>query len=274
MNTNSNLYTYMYAAIITVISAVLLAVSAEGLKPAQEANILLEKKMNVLNAVRFKSTDRNTIEDSYKKYITPVVVDSKGEVVQGRQAFDIVLKDEAKKALSERSLPLYIYTGDDGKKYYIFPMFGAGLWGPVWGFISVEGTDFNTIYGSFFDHKGETPGLGAEIAADFFQASFFGKKLFDKQQKFVSVRVMKKGTSLGIADEQDHRVDGISGGTITSNAVDEMILKNLEQYLLFFEKEKSLSGESESPVSNHTALTDTSVVSNDSLQTGMETVEK
>lgn len=239
MNTNSNSYTFIYAAVITVISAILLAVSSEGLKPAQEANILLEKKMNVLNAVRFRSHDRKEIESAYLKYIQEQVVNTKGEVVEGLKAFDIVMKDEMKKPKEQRNLPLYIYSGDDGKKYYIVPLAGVGLWGPIWGYLSIDGVDFNTVYGSFFDHKGETPGLGAEISTEWFQQMFEGKKIFDANSNLVSVRVMKKGTSLGIENEQEHRVDGISGGTITSKGVDKMILDWLEMYLPYFEKMKS-----------------------------------
>lgn len=237
MNTNSNSYTFIYAAVITVISAVLLAVSSEGLKPAQEANILLEKKMNVLNAVRFKSNNRTEIESAYQKYIQEVVINSKGEVVEGVKAFNIVMKDEMKKNKEQRNLPLYLYAGDDGKKYYIVPLAGVGLWGPIWGYISIDGEDFNTVYGSYFDHKGETPGLGAEISTEWFQQLFEGKKIFDNSG-FVSVRVMKKGTSLGIENENEHRVDGISGGTITSKGVDKMISEWLEMYLPYFDKMK------------------------------------
>lgn len=238
MNTNSNSYTFIYAAIITVISAILLAVSSEGLKPAQEANVLLEKKMNVLNAVRFKSHDRKEIEEAYSKYIQELVINAKGEPVQGLKAFDIVMKDESKKPLEQRNLPLYIYTGDDAKKYYIAPLYGAGLWGPIWGFMSIDGADFVTVYGSFFDHKGETPGLGAEISTEWFQQKFEGKKISDNKSQFTSVRVIKKGTSLGIENETDHRVDGISGGTITSNGLDKMISNWLATYLPYFEKQK------------------------------------
>lgn len=242
MNTNSNSYTFIYAAVITVISAVLLAVASEGLRPAQEANILLEKKMNVLNAVRFRSSERKEIEEAYKKYIQEFVINTKGEEIIGVKAFDIVMKDESKKPKEERNLPLYIYTGEDGKKYYIVPLAGVGLWGPIWGYISIDGSDFNTVYGAYFDHKGETPGLGAEISTEWFQQLFEGKKIFDNNSAFVSVRVMKKGTSLGIENENEHRVDGISGGTITSTGVDKMLREWLEIYLPYLEKMKSSAG--------------------------------
>ncbi len=233
MNTNSNTYTFIYSAIITVISAVLLAVSSEGLKPAQDANILLEKKMNVLNAVRFKSHDPKEIESSYKKYIQELVLNSKGEEIKNVNPLNIVMKDEGKKPSEERKLPLYVYTGEDGKKYFIVPLYGAGLWGPIWGYISIDGSDFNTVYGSFFDHKGETPGLGAEIATEDFQSRFVGKKIMEKDN-FVSVRVLKKGSPIVMDNVTDHRVDGISGGTITSRGVDNMLNEWISQYTSYF----------------------------------------
>ena len=239
-DTNGNSYTFIYSTVLTVISAVLLAVSSEGLKPAQDANILLEKKMNVLNAVRFKSHDKKEIESTFEKYIQALVLNSRGEEINDVKAFDIVMKDESKKPAEQRNLPLYIYSGDDGKKYYIVPLSGVGLWGPIWGYISIEGSDFNTVYGSFYDHKSETPGLGAEISTDEFQERFVGKKFFNNTE-FVSVRVLKKGSPFEMENAADHRVDGISGGTITSKGVDTMIKEWVGQYLPYFEKMKGSS---------------------------------
>lgn len=222
-----------------MVSAILLSVASEGLKPLQEANVALEKKKNVLSAVRYETADKKKkeIEEMYNKYITEKVVNNKGEEISGVNAFDIVMKDEDKKPANDRKLPLYIYTSDEGKKYYILPMTGIGLWGPIWGFISIDGSDFNTVYGSFFDHKGETPGLGAEISTGWFQQNFQGKKIYE-DKNFVSVRVLKKGTSLNLANASEHRVDGISGGTITSTGVDEMLKEWIELYLPYFEKLK------------------------------------
>jgi Na+-transporting NADH:ubiquinone oxidoreductase subunit C len=233
---HSNRYTFIYAAILTVITAILLALSSEGLKPAQEANIALEKKMNILNAVRFKSTDKKEIEAAYTKQVRALVVNSAGDEVPGINAFDIVLKNESEKAPEKRNLPIYIVTADDGKRYYVLPMLGVGLWGPIWGYLSLE-EDFNTVYGSYFDHKGETPGLGAEISTDIFQDQFKGKKMFDSNSKFVSVRVIKLGSKPEVGEES--YVHGISGGTITSAGTDKMIMNWVQQYIPYFSKHKS-----------------------------------
>lgn len=235
---HSNKYTFIYAIVISVITAVLLAFSAEGLKPFQDANIKLDTKTSILRCVREYTTDRATIEKIYAAQVKELVVDSEGNEHADLSAPDIALKKEFEKPLKERKLPLYIFTGSDSKKRYIIPMQGVGLWGPIYGFISIE-EDFNTVYGSFFSHKSETPGLGAEISERFFQDQFQGKKILDANNQFVSVHVVKKAAKVAIGPE--NRVDGISGGTITSNGTDQMLKKCIEPYLVYFEKLKQPS---------------------------------
>ena len=129
-----------------------------------------------------------------------------------------LLKNEQKKPLEEQSLPVFRAEPDDGEKVIIIPVEGKGLWGPIYGYVSLK-SDMNTIYGTNFDHKGETPGLGAEINTTAFESQFHGKKLFDNDN-FISVQVLKGG-----APENDiHGVDAISGGTITSKGLAEYAL--------------------------------------------------
>lgn len=234
---HSNRYTFIYAIVLSVITAVLLAFASEGLKPFQDANIALDKKTSILRAVRVTDTERAAIEKIYAERVKALVVNNKGEELSGVTTDEIVLKDELAKPVDQRRLPLYIYTGDDGKKRYVVPLQGVGLWGPIWGYISIE-EDFNTVYGAFFGHKSETPGLGAEIAEAPFQQQFQGKKIMGNDNNFVSVHVMKKATKSDIGPE--HRVDGISGGTITSNGTDKMLKEWLEPYLGWFGKGKVL----------------------------------
>ena len=126
-------------------------------------------------------------------------------------------------------MPLYI-SNIDGSEKYIIPLRVTGLWGPIWGYISLD-NDMNTVYGAVFDHKAETPGLGAEINRDFFEKPFNGKRIFDLEGDFVSIAVVKGG-----AKENDyHGVDGISGGTITSDGVTAMLKERLDKYLPYFE---------------------------------------
>lgn len=233
---HSNRYTFIYAIVLSVITAVLLAFASEGLRPAQEANIALDKKTSILRAVRVTDTERAAIEKIYTERVKELVVNNKGEELSGVTTDDIVLKDELAKPVDQRRLPLYIYTGDDSKQRFVVPLQGVGLWGPIWGYISIE-DDFNTVYGAFFGHKSETPGLGAEIAEAPFQQQFQGKKIMGNDNNFVSVHVMKKAAKSDLGPE--HRVDGVSGGTITSNGTDKMLKDWLEPYLGWFGKIKS-----------------------------------
>ena len=228
----SNRYTFIYAIVLSVVTAVLLAFASEGFRPLQEANIALDKKTNILRSVRIGTNKRAEIEQIYKDKVREMVVDAKGNELSDADANTIVLKDEVAKPAADRKLPLYMYTAEDGKKHYIVPMQGVGLWGPIWGYISIE-EDFNTVYGAYFDHKGETPGLGAEIAEKSFQQQFEGKKIMEGD-KFVSVYVTKITEKIPYGP--DHRVDGISGGTITSKGVDVMLKNCVEPYLGYFGK--------------------------------------
>jgi Na+-transporting NADH:ubiquinone oxidoreductase subunit C len=210
MNRNGNTYTFIYASVMVVIVAAILSFTAISLKPMQKRNIEVEKKKNILTSININAITAEA-EQVYEQTITrSYVINSKGEVVEG-DAFVIDLKKEQAKPLEQRSLPVYeADLGDEGVKYVI-PLRGSGLWGPIWGYIALN-DNLNTIYGATFDHQGETPGLGAEIATPAFQEVFRGKKLFDNNGKFVSLVVAKAGENA----PAEHRVDGISGGTITS----------------------------------------------------------
>jgi len=204
--------------------AALLSLAATLLQPAQEKNLEIEKKKSMLESIGVPAT-RNNTEELYDKYIKEsFVLNSKGEPVEGVNAFTVVLKNEQKKPLDQQYLPVFRATPDDGEKVIILPVEGKGLWGPIWGYVSLR-SDMNTIYGVTFDHKGETPGLGAEINTTPFEGMFRGDQLFDNQ-KFVSVKVKKGG-----ADPADiHGVDAVSGGTITSKGLEKMLSDCLIKY--------------------------------------------
>jgi len=220
----SNRYIFIFSTIMVVAVAALLSLAATLLKPAQEKNLEIEKKKNMLESIGVTATRENTV-DLYSKYITEsFVLNSKGEIVEGIDPFTVVLRNEQKKPLDEQSLPVFRATPDDGEKVIILPVEGKGLWGPIFGYVSLR-SDMNTIYGVNFDHKGETPGLGAEINTTEFESMFLGKKLFDNE-KFISVQVHKGGASA--ADL--HGVDAISGGTITSKGLEKMLFDCLYKY--------------------------------------------
>lgn len=227
MNKQGNTYTFLYAVILVVIVAALLAVVALWLQPAQNDNIENEKRQNILRTVKIQSTAADS-KELFGKYITEqFVVNSKGERVSG-DAFRLNMAQEYKKSCDQRALPVFVADTKDGKKY-ILPMYGKGLWGPIWGFIALN-EDKNTIYGTVFDHKGETPGLGAEITTPHFNGQFDGKLVFDNDQ-LVSIAVLKGGNADG-----PHEVDAISGGTITSRSVETMIRSYLTCYEPFLKQ--------------------------------------
>lgn len=236
MNTNSNLYTFIYASVMVIVVAAVLSFTALKLKPLQEANVRIEKMQDILASVQIKTSVENA-ESDFEKYITKsFVVDAQGKEVQGT-AFDINLKQEYKKEMKDRQLPVYEATLADGSKKTVFPLRGTGLWGPIWGYISLE-ADLNTIYGAVFDHAKETPGLGAEINKSWFQKPFSGKTLFDGD-KFVSITVHKGGKgSAAAAGDTKHGVDAISGGTITSKALQKMIFDCMGSYKKYLEDNK------------------------------------
>ena len=233
MDINKNSYTVFFASIMVIIVAAALAYAAIGLKPFQDSNIVLEKKQNILTSVGI-TIDRENAQAKYSEYIkSEIVLNNKGEEVEG-SAFDIDLSKEMKKDVNTQLLPLFI-SQIDGATSYIIPLRGKGLWGPIWGFIALK-DDLTTVYGAVFDHKGETPGLGAEINQPFFQEPFAGKTIFEGLN-FTSIKVVKVGYSKG----DMHAVDGISGGTITSDGVTDMLSERLSMYLAYFEKIKAKS---------------------------------
>jgi Na+-transporting NADH:ubiquinone oxidoreductase subunit C len=233
---HSNKYIFIYSIIMVVIIAVALTVVAVKLKPAQEDNIRIEKMQNILSSVNISTTEipKKQVIDVYNKFIkTAFGVNNKGEVVENdaNRVFTIELANELKKPAEKQILPVYIAVLEGGDSAYVVPLRGKGLWGPVWGYMSFK-TDFNTVFGSTFDHKGETPGLGAEINQDWFKKPFIGKQIFTEDGKLVSISIVKGGAK----SDDIHGVDAISGGTITSKGVEKMIRDNLTNYEAYFKK--------------------------------------
>jgi len=232
MNRNGNNYTVLYAAIMVILVAAVLASVSMALKPKQVLNTEIEKKQSILASVNIESTAADAEKIYAEKIVTQYVVNVKGEQIEG-DAFNIDLKKERAKAHEEMLLPVFECQTSEGLKY-ILPLRGTGLWGPIWGFISLN-EDMNTIYGANFDHQGETPGLGAEINTPIFEEPFVGKKIFDESGKLISIIVAKVGQDA----PAEHKVDGISGGTITSKGLEKMLLDDFTSYQEFFKKKKS-----------------------------------
>jgi len=242
MKNFSNTYIFIFSAVLVILVAAFLSFISQSLKPFQERNVEIEKKQDILGSVRLggdvaAAPDKNSfVEEQYDKYIQKsIVLNSKGVVLEGIDAFELTgrLAEEMKKPVEERALPLFLYTDESGEVKYIIPVRGKGLWGPIWGYVSLD-DDFTTIYGAVFDHKGETPGLGAEIREGWFEQAFQGKQIFENG-KFVSIQVVKGGT----ADDNPYGVDAISGGTITSKGLQNMLYESMKPYEAYFKTLKN-----------------------------------
>lgn len=243
----SNSYVFRYAAIMVILVAAVLSAVAMLLKPAQDKNVAVAKMRDILAAANIEASAENAIELFDKYIVEEEALSPQGDVIgiyknqkleKGDiRPFEINLKEELYKQSkgNEYQLPLYI-ANIDGKKLYIFPMLGRGLWGPVYGNLALE-EDFNSVAGSMFGHDKETPGLGAEIQNTEFEVQFIGKKIFDEKGNFTSIKVLKGATKILTPEQLVHGVDAISGGTITSNGVSEMIKTNLTNYLEYIKKQ-------------------------------------
>ena len=228
INKNSNSYTFGFAVLMVFVVGSLLAIASQGLKARQEKNATDKKMMSILSAINIEATRENA-QELYNKY----VIDSK--IISGKDlsadAFDVDIKKEFRDkniSLSDRNYPLYV-CDKDGEKFYIIPVVGTGLWGPIWGFVALE-SDFKTIYGATFDHKSETPGLGAEIKYASYSDQYTGETISDSTGSFQPIIVVKDGSGYGL----NSKVDGITGGTITSKGVEEMTTRTLEVYANYF----------------------------------------
>ena len=234
MRSYSNTYIFIFSSIMVIVVAALLSVAAMTLQPFQKKNVEINKKQNILTSINIESTAKNA-EELYEQYILEIfAINTSGEKQEGVDAFKIDMKKELAKPLNERNLPIFI-SSLEGSKQYIIPVYGKGLWGPIWGYVALK-DDLSTILGATFSHKGETPGLGAEIDTKDFQSRFLEKEIFNEQGKFVSVSVLKAGTA---NPDSKYEIDGISGGTITGVGVDAMLKDCLSSYETYFKNIKN-----------------------------------
>lgn len=231
MNTNSNKYTIIYTTILVVVVAAVLAIVASVLKPRQTANIELEQMKTIMLAANIGEVDGQPDKTAdykalYEKHITRAyVIDQNGKQLEGVDAFHIYLKTQfnAIKNGGDVTLPVYECALDDGSMVTIFPCYGTGLWGAIWGYISVK-EDCTTINGAVFAHASETPGLGGEIAQPWFYNQF-DNKVLEVNGQFASVKIVKGGAGSDL-----NGVDAISGATITSTALQKTIAQWMDYY--------------------------------------------
>ena len=220
MNTNSNSYTVIYAAIMVIIVAFLLAFVSSSLKDIQNANVKNDTKKQILSAINV--TEVTDADAEFAKYeVEDMLMQADGTLAPYEGAFNTSFKGE----IAENRLHVFECKVDGATKY-IIPIYGAGLWGPIWGYVALNDNK-DTVFGVYFNHSGETPGLGAEITTPKFQAPFVGKKVLENGN--VGLSVVKNGK----VAKPEYEVDGISGGTITSQGVDAMIKDCLKLYTPF-----------------------------------------
>lgn len=229
LNKQSNIYTIIYVVVLVAIVGTGLAFTSMGLRDKQQQNEDADKMRQILSSVRISTSGNDVISMFDKTIVNELVVNSMGDSI-GSDAFSIDVNKENSKPVAERELPVYV-ANVDGNMKYILPVRGNGLWGPIWGYVSFN-SDGSTIYGAYFAHESETPGLGAEIEKPAFSNQFRGKVIF-KGEKFLPVNVLKIGTK---PQQGEDYVDAVSGGTITSKGVASMIDSGLRPYEAFLRK--------------------------------------
>lgn len=242
LNTEKNTYTVTFAGIMVVVVGSLLAFLASGLRPRIDENERFEKQQNILYAMGVNQNEgegsvnfipTNIVEDEFAKYIKKQLVVVGSETKEREEAYLIDMKKQLNiiKSGGEAELPLFIGE-KDGKEYYIVPMYGKGLWDAIWGFISLD--ENMVVQGVYFDHKGETPGLGANIKLRYFMDDFIGESVLDGS-RYAGISVAKGNNDPLNNDKEDNEVDALAGATITGNGVTAMIKETLKLYKPYLE---------------------------------------
>ncbi len=228
MNTNSNTYTIIYASVMVIIVAFLLAFVSSALKPMQDANVAIDKKSQILASLNIRGLEKSEIEAAYDKVIvSDPIIKTDGAIVN-----DGAAKDEASfvldsKEITDENMPLYI-ANVDGATKYIIPVTGRGLWGGLWGYIALN-EDCKSVYGAYMSHAGETAGLGALLVEYWFHDRFLGKKLFKEDNGSVALTVVKAGA----VKDENYEVDGLTGATLTTKGIAAMVQEGLQKYIGF-----------------------------------------
>jgi len=242
MNTEKNSYTVIFAVIMVVIVGSVLAFMATALKPKIDENERFEKQQNILYAMGVNQNEgdgsvtfipTNEVEAEFSKYIKKQMVVQGNTATEKEDAYLIDLKNQMAQIKAGNNAELPLLVGEkDGKEFYIIPMYGKGLWDAIWGFISLD--DNMVVQGVYFDHKGETPGLGANIKQRFFMDDFKGESILDGN-RYAGIGVVKGNNDPLNEDKEDNEVDALAGATITGNGVTAMIKESLKLYKPYLE---------------------------------------
>lgn len=244
----SNLYVVLFTAIMTIVVGGVLSFTSQVLAPAQKRSVELDTKSQILSSVM----DRNELAKMnpeeilamYDKRINSLVVDINGNQVETDEDGNPVVAEQVdilknyKKEPENRLFPVFKYMNQENPNKvdaYILPLYGAGLWDKIWGFVALD-SDLETIAGASYAHKAETPGLGARISTPEIQQRYVGKKIYDDSGNLVSVKMVK---GEGNANLTEHQVDGMSGATITGKGLNNMLENYLNYYQSYFKKLKT-----------------------------------
>lgn len=239
--TDSNSYTMIFAVGMVLIVGALLAFLASSLKPNIDENKRIEKQQNILYAMGVNENDESSATfvsttvagDEFKKYIKKQLIIEGTNTFEDNQAYLIDVKKEKSKAKEGgvRRLPLFVGE-KDGKTFYVAPIRGKGLWDAIWGYVAMD--ENMVVQGAYFDHKGETPGLGANIKQRYFMDDFIGEHLLDASGNFKGITVAKGNNDPKNEEKTDYEVDAIAGATITGDGVSAMIKSDLKLYVPYF----------------------------------------
>jgi len=242
INTEKNSYTVIFAIVMVIVVGSILAFLASGLRPQIDENERFEKQQNILYAMGVNQNEgagdvsfipTNEVEQEFSKYIKEQLVIVDGKTQPQEEAYLIDLKKQLSALKSGEPAKLPLFIGErEGKTYYIVPMYGKGLWDAIWGFISLD--ENMVVQGVYFDHKGETPGLGANIKLRFFMDDFVGESILDGN-RYAGVAVVKGNNDPLNKDKDDNEVDALAGATITGNGVSAMIKETLKVYKPYLE---------------------------------------
>lgn len=240
----SNTYIFTFIVALTMICAVLLSLTNESLKDLQAANVAFEKRQFILSTFlgneAVSAMKKEEVNKLYDEKVKSAVIDFSGSLVE-MNAADVDVNKEYKKPVEERMFPVYVIEGAGGLEYVVLPTYGFGLWDNIWGYVALE-KDMNTIKGIVFDHKGETPGLGARITTDEIQSRYAGKSIYDESGNMVSVTMMKGENgggdkSIEAFKDKPHQVDGMSGSTLTGKGINTMLSDYLKAYDNYFKQQ-------------------------------------
>jgi len=261
MDTDKNSYTIIFAIAMVVVVGSLLAFTASSLKPTISENERIEKQQNILYAMGINENDESSAnfvatteaQQLFTENVSEqLVLESKdGEIISkmtgqeymeannGKEPYLIDIKKQKSnaKAGKSRLLPLFVGNNKEGKKVYVAPIYGKGLWDAIWGYIAID--ENMVVQGAYFDHKGETPGLGANIKQRYFMDDFYGEHLLTENGVFKGITVAKGNADPKNEDKMDNEVDAIAGATITGDGVTAMIKSDLKLYKPYFDSLKS-----------------------------------